>query len=98
MQKTGALPIGSVLKDFLASEEHRALRERLTETAVVETLHERLGEQARYIRQASLHGRRLYIAVTSAAMRNELVMRRQQLARQINAALGERVIEEITVR
>jgi hypothetical protein len=98
MRKSGSQHIGTALKEFLSSEEYRPLRERLTEAAVIEALGELLGEQRHYVRQTVIHHRKLHIAVTSAVMRSELVMRRRSLVSQINMRVGENVIDEITVR
>ena len=45
--------------------------------------------------QVSIHGQTLYVRITSAAARHELMMRRQALLDKLNAAAGAVILYDI---
>jgi hypothetical protein len=90
--------VGELLKEYLGSEEGRKLREKLEETAVRETLGGLLGSRMEYVRRMEVRGRKVWLGVTSSALRSELAMERGRLVSKVNETVGSEVIEEIIVR
>ncbi|MDR3129707.1 MAG: DUF721 domain-containing protein [Tannerellaceae bacterium] len=98
MRKSNVQLLGEALKEFLSADDCRKLREKLQQTAVTEALQELLGAKVVYVQGMYLRERKVYMSVTSSALRSELVMQRASLTERVNAAVGEQVIDEIIVR
>ena len=53
---------------------------------------------SRYTKDLRIYNQVLYVTVSSAALRNELLMRRTELVARLNAQAGAQVITQIVLR
>ena len=53
---------------------------------------------ARYTRELRIYNQVLFVTISSAALRNELMMRRSELVIRLNAEAGAQVITQIVLR
>jgi len=96
MKKTNAEQLGGVIMQFLRENgletplyEHRLINawETVVGTAV-----------AGYTRELKIYNQVLFVTVSSAALRSELMMRRTELVSRLNAQAGAQVITQIVLR
>jgi predicted nucleic acid-binding Zn ribbon protein len=90
------LPLKEVLKLFV--EKYR-LKARLHQTRLDELWGKLMGPTiAGYTREIKMRGKKLYLTVDSAPLRQELNMGREKLRDRLNEALGEEYIQEVIIR
>lgn len=96
MKRTNAQPIGSMLEKLFKSPNIAA---KIAEGSLPHVWREVVGEvaaaetrQVRFVRGV------LYIHLTSAILRNELMMQREPLVRSINAKLGIDLVEKLVIQ
>lgn len=88
-------PLGSILKDWLKDDR---IKRKLMEAKIITGWSAICGEFiANYTNKLSLNGRILIIHVTSAPLRNELVMGKPILLSNINEYLGETYVEDVQI-
>lgn len=88
--------ISNVILRFLRESQ---LETPLLEYRAVETWSEVAGEAAvRYTDDVRFFNQKLFVSLKSAALRNELMMRRSELVRQINGRLGAHIVTDIVFR
>ncbi len=96
MRKTNEQSVKDVLKEML--EAYR-LKSRLDETRIREIWAGAMGPVvAGYTTEIKLRKKKLYVVISSAALRQELVYGRDKIRRNINEALGEDLIQDVEVR
>lgn len=53
---------------------------------------------AKYTEDIKIHGNKLYITTSVAPLRNELLYQKENIIKQVNEALGEKVIKEVVIK
>lgn len=96
MRKTNEQSVKEVLLEML--DAYR-LKSRLDETRIREVWAEVMGQVvASYTTEIKLRRHKLYITISSAALRQELGYGRDKIKRNMNEALKEEVVKEVEVR
>ena len=87
MKKQDALSIGEIISQFIAENK---LEQKLDETQVMRLWPRIAGE--------TVNAYTLYVQLSSAVLRNELMMLRNDLLRRFNDEFGHPVIDNIVFR
>ena len=96
MKRNNAEPIGKLIRIYLRQE---SLESPLNEHRLINAWAEVLGPAiASYTRDLFIKNQVLYVHLTSAALRQELMMGRELLVRNLNAQVGAQVITNIVFR
>ena len=96
MQRKDALKLSELLPQVLA-EQH--LDRRLDETQAALLWRESFGESvARYTTKVYVRVEVLYVTLSSAVLRNELLCCKEALLMRLNEKMGRRVIKDIIFR
>ncbi len=96
MKKRDAEQIGTVLRRFLRQE---SLESPLNEQRLLSAWPEVIGQgMAAYTGELYIKNQTLYVHLTSAALRQELMMARELLVRSLNQRVGATVITNIVFR
>ena len=96
MKRNNAEPIGKLIQSYLRQE---SLESPLNEHRLINAWAEVLGPViASYTRDLFIKNQVLYVHLTSAALRQELMMGRELLVRNLNAYVGAQVITNIVFR
>lgn len=96
MKRNNAEQIGKLIQSFLRQE---SLETPLNERRLINSWTEVLGPTiASYTRDLYIRNQVLYVHLTSAALRQELMMGRDLLVRNLNAHVGAQVITNIVFR
>ena len=75
------------------------LDQRMYETRLMDSWKSLLGETiARYTGLVYIKNRVLYVQITSAVLRNDLLLSRQNLIKRLNEHVGKEVIKDIVLR
>ena len=96
MKRNNAEQIGELIRHYLRQE---SLESPLNERRLISAWPEVLGPTiASYTRELSIRNQVLYVHLTSAALRQELMMGRELLVRNLNRHVGAQVITNIIFR
>lgn len=96
MKRRDALPIGDLVRHYLRQE---SLESPLNEVRLINAWSEVLGSTiASYTRELYIKNQTLYVHLTSAALRQELMMGSEILVRSLNRQVGAQVITNIVIR
>jgi predicted nucleic acid-binding Zn ribbon protein len=96
MKRTNAQTVGEIINDLLKQEN---LQGKLDEHRAVAIWPEIVGQGVnRYTVSRSVKDGVLYVSLSSASLRNELMLSRTLLLKRINEALGGDIIKEIIFR
>ena len=96
MKRNNAEQIGALIRNFLRQE---SLESPLNERRLISAWPEGLGPTiASYTRELYIKNQILYVHLTSAALRQELMMGRELLVRNLNRHVGAQVITNIIFR
>lgn len=96
MKKTSSEHVGGVIMEYL---REMGLETPLNEHRLIEAWSTVLGPAvSRYTKELRIYNQVLFVTVTSAAMRNELMMRRTELVARLNSQVGAQVITQIVLR
>ena len=96
MKRSDAEQIGNLVRRYLRQE---CLESPLNERRLINAWPEVLGEYvASYTREMFIKNQTLYVHLTSAVIRQELMMNREQLVRSLNSHVGATVITDIVFR
>lgn len=97
MFKKNALTIGDVLSEFF--EKNETLKIKLAEHKAVEGWREVLGEGVSYYtKNVYLKRNVLYVQLTSAVLRAELLMNKDALVQKLNEYAGVEIVRDIVIR
>lgn len=89
--------IGEVLRDFF--EDNTELYEKMMEIRIQRAWGEVLGPMVlQYTRMIYVKDRVLYVSLTSAVLRNELILCRERLVKSLNQYAGSTVIKDLVIR
>lgn len=96
MKKTDSEQVGGVIMQYLRD---MGLETPLNEHRLIQAWDKVLGPSvSRYIRELRIYNQVLYVTISSAALRNELMMRRTELVSRLNAEAGAQVITQIILK
>jgi len=96
MRRSNTQPLSDILREFV--EQHKFDR-KLKEVDIIEGWENLLGKTiAHYTRNLYIKNRILYVEITSAVVKNELFLMREEICRRINENAGEEIIERIVFR
>lgn len=96
MKRTNTQSIADILKDFL--EENPQLNEKMAETRALAAWESLMGRAAaRYTTRLYIRKRVLYVYLSSAVLRGELSMCREQLVERLNEKAGMSVLDDIVL-
>jgi predicted nucleic acid-binding Zn ribbon protein len=96
MRRNNAESIGTLIRKYLREE---GLETPLNEQRLLESWKEAVGPLINsYTKELFIRNQILYVALTSAALREELMMGRKQLVRKLNERVGATVITNIILR
>lgn len=96
MKRNNAEQIGDVLRQFLRQQ---GLETPLNEYRLVDAWKDVVGPViARYTTNLFIKNQVLYVSLSSSVIRQELMMGREMLVRNLNAQVGSQVIVNIVFR
>lgn len=96
MRRSNTQSLSEVLKDFI---EQNRMQRKLKEVDIVQGWEDLLGSTiARYTRNIYISNRILYVDITSAVVKNELFLMREEICRRINENAGEEMITRIVFK
>ena len=96
MKRNKAEPIGKLIQHFLRQE---SLESPLNEQRLIDACPQVLGPTiSSYTKDLFIRNQILYVHLTSAALRQELMMGRDLLVRNLNQKVGATVITNIIFR
>lgn len=96
MKRTNAESIGNIIKHYLESEK---LDKKMDELRVAELWADVVGMGVnRYTVNRYVKDGCLYVRLSSASLRNELMLGRSILVKRLNDAVGREVIKDIIFR
>ncbi|WP_288785592.1 DUF721 domain-containing protein [Bacteroides acidifaciens] len=95
MRRNDAEQIGKLIQQFLRQE---SLESPLNEQRLLDAWPKILGPAATYTNNLYIRNQTLYVHLTSAALRQELLMGREMLIRALNEKVGATVITNIIFR
>jgi len=94
MRRTNTQTIKEALDQFL--EENSMLTDKLAETRLVNSWSKILGSLTeRYTTNLYIRKKILYVSLSSAVLKSELMMCREKLISRLNEGAGKDVIEDI---
>jgi len=96
MKKTGTEQVGGVILQYL---REMGLETPLNEHRLIRAWDTVLGPSvSKYTKEIRIYNQVLFVTVSSAALRNELMMRRTELVARLNKEAGAQVITQIVLR
>lgn len=96
MKRRDSQSIGEIISQFIVQNE---LGQKLDETQIMQLWPRVAGEIiGSYTQSLYVHNRTLYVQLSSAVLRNELMMLRSELLQKLNAEIGHQVIDNIIFR
>lgn len=96
MRRTDSEQVGGVILQYL---REFGLETPLNEHRLLQAWDKVLGPAvSRYTKELLIYNQVLFVTITSAALRNELMMRRTELVSRLNAEAGAQVITQIVLR
>lgn len=97
MKRTNSQSIGEVIREFMS--QHPGLQEKILEIRIERAWREVLGPMvAQYTRNTYIKDKVLYVSLTSAVLRSELVLCRDRLVKSLNNYAGAEVLKDIVIR
>jgi predicted nucleic acid-binding Zn ribbon protein len=96
MRRTDSEQVGGVILQYL---REFGLETPLNEHRLLQAWDKVLGPAvSRYTKELRIYNQVLFVTISSAALRNELMMRRTELVSRLNAEAGAQVITQIVLR
>ena len=96
MKRTDSEQVGGVILHYL---REYGLETTLYEHRLLQSWDKVLGPTvSRYTKEIRIYNQVLFVTITSAALRNELMMRRTELVARLNSEAGAQVITQIVLR
>ena len=96
MKKTDSEQVGGVIRQYL---REMGLETPLNEHRLIMAWDKVLGPSvSRYTKEIRIYNQVLFVTITSAALRNELMMRRTELVARLNTEVGAQVITQIVLK
>ena len=96
MKKTESEKVGGVILQYL---RETGLETPLNEHRLIQAWDKVLGPTvSKYTKELKIFNQVLFVTISSAALRNELMMRRTELISRLNTEVGAQVITQIVLR
>ena len=96
MRRSNTQPLSELLREYI---QELRIGHKLKEVDVIGAWEPLLGKTiARYTRSLRIANRVLYVEISSAVVKNELIMMRGEICRKLNEHVGEEVIDRIVFR
>lgn len=96
MRRSNTQSLSDVLKEYI---EQNRIDRKLKEVDVVEGWENLLGKTiAHYTRNIYIRNRILYVEISSAVVKNELFLMRDEICRRINQNAGEEIVQRIVFK
>lgn len=96
MRRTNSESIGDILRQYLRQQ---GLESPLNQYRLIQGWTHVMGPIiARYTKDIAIRNQTLYLHISSPAIRQEILMQRQELTCRLNAYVGAQVINNIIVR
>jgi predicted nucleic acid-binding Zn ribbon protein len=96
MRRSNTQSLSEVLHDYIRELK---IESKLKEVDVVGAWEPLLGKTiARYTRNLRISNRILYVEISSAVVKNELIMMREEICRKLNESVGGEVIDRIVFK
>ena len=96
MRRSNTQSLSEVIREYI--RENRIER-KLKEVDAVKSWENLLGKTiSRYTRNISISNKILYVEISSAVVKNELVMMREEIRRKINENAGEELVTRIVFK
>lgn len=96
MRRSNTQSLSEVLKEFI---KQNRIDRKLKEVDIVEGWEQLLGKTiAHYTRNIYIRNRILYVEISSAVVKNELFLMREEICRRINENAGEEIIQRIVFK
>ena len=93
MRRNNTQSLAEVLRDYISEMK---MDRKLKEVDIVESWEALLGKTiARYTRNINLSHGILYVELSSAVVKNELVMMREKIREKMNEQAGEEIVRKI---
>ena len=97
MKRTNTQPIGEILRDFF--EDNTELYEKIMEVRIERAWKKLLGSMAaHYTRHLYVRDRILYVSMTSAVLRSELLLSKDKLLSNINQEIQNAFLFDLVIR
>lgn len=97
MKRTNTQPIGEILRDFF--EDNTELYEKIMEIRIERAWKKLLGPMAaHYTRNLYVRDRILYVSMTSAVLRSELLLSKDKLLSNINQEIQQAFLFDLVIR
>lgn len=97
MRRSNAQPIGEVLRDIF--EDNTEIFEKIMEVRIQRAWKKLLGPMAmQYTRNMYVRDRVLYVYMTSAVLRSELLLCKDKLIENLNAEVGSFFLFDLVIR
>lgn len=96
MRRSNTQSLSEVLREYIRKNR---IEHKLKEVDAVQSWENLLGKTiARYTRNISISNKILYVEISSAVVKNELIMMREEIRRRINEQAGEELVTHIVFR
>ncbi len=96
MRRSNTQSLSDVLKEYI---EQNRIDRKLKEVDVVEGWENLLGKTiAHYTRNIYIRNRILYVEISSAVVKNELFLMRDEICRRINQNAGDEIVQCIVFK
>jgi len=96
MRRSQTQHLSHLLRDFIKQAN---IDDKINEVVVVQECYEILGKTlGKYVKKVSVNNGELFIEVTSALVKSELVMLREELRDRINERMGKEVVYRVILR
>ncbi len=93
MRRSNTQSLGEVLKEYIKEVQ---IERKLKEVDVVQSWEDLLGKTiAHYTTKIYISNQVLYVTISSAVVKNELFMMREEIKRKINERAGEEIVRTI---
>jgi hypothetical protein len=94
MNRVNTQPIGNILDEFF--KQNPAIADKLAEIRLMDSWNVVLGTAvSRFTNSMYIKNRTLYVKLTSSVLKNELMLCREQLIKNLNNKAGQDVIDNI---
>jgi len=96
MRRSNTQSLSEVLREFINKNR---IERKLKEVDAVQSWENLLGKTiARYTRNISIRNKILYVEISSAVVKNELIMMRDEIRLKINEQAGEELVSRIVFK
>jgi predicted nucleic acid-binding Zn ribbon protein len=96
MRRSNTQSLSEILKEYIREAR---LERKLKEVDVVQGWEDLLGKTiAHYTRNIYIRNKVLYVEISSAVVKNELFMMREEIKRKINEKEGEEIVRTIVFK